>query len=525
MANENTYIPHLLDVSHVEETPLLKAFADTLAEAYYRDAVSSRVSEALYQPTPWGRLSEEEKHFYTSKALYWSKFLEARYGLDAIFGGDNIRPDFIEEALTREFHEVASSVLLREGWIYGIETDMDKKITPSLVPFDDLPYNEKSLCSRNSYLVCSVLDDFAEIYEKGIDTVDDLFPGKSKRFNIGFGFVNDSMLHLLNRLEMSIGWKSSFRHYDFKGVSGFYPVISDGKVEIMHGDKPGLRFYPKADGGIGMDIMSDVFSRYEGMSPINVVSDLELGRFCLDPANVELLKSETHKGHEVIYGLRYGESAAFSIPTDGSGREDTALLRGLAGKEGNIRIVDSDMFSEAIDSWLSRAVSPGFEPSQTPKLIKYFFDGETVFSEREKSIDLLRVVSPSEASDWNLIDALIKGGDDLRHDFQFACGVDTARRFKFDGALYPSPFISEEALFLCSKYGAEQRGFLTALKGKVCYFKSMDAFMEGEGKPSKVFPSVKDGLDYFRSIIMSKENLMIARSEYAAYKKGNGIHV
>ncbi len=525
MANDNSYVPSPADVSSVKETALVKAFAESLGELFFEDSIRHIGGRPAFSAPDWKELSSVDRGFFYDKALFWAKYLEQRFGLDAILGGDDIRPDYLEEDVARQVHEKKASRLVAEGWVLGPTTDSEKKTSPTLVYYDDLPFGEVLECRRIGGIVNAGLNNFVEEYQKGIDTVDELIDSKGKRFNIGYGMAVEALSDVRSRLESGIGWKSSSRHYNFTGVSGFYPKFSRGSVSIMHGDKTGLRFYPKADGSVGMDVLSDAFSAYRDMSPLNVICDLRDGRYCLDGANLDLLRKETHQGHEVIYGLRYGESAAFCIPQGDDSKEDLALMRGLTEREKNIRIVDASVFSQAIEKWMEQTIGGGFEPAQTPKIMHYLFDGEHVYSEREKSLDMVRTVSPEVASDWKLIDALLEGGESLRYEFQSTCGIDSGRKFKFADALYPSPLVSEEALFLCSKNGAQQHGFLTAVKGEVCMYKSMDGFLQGSEKPMKVFPSVKDGLDYFRSIVMRKENIMQGRSEVSRYNKQKGIGI
>ena len=47
------------------------------------------------------------------------------------------------EQIAEQVHEIWSQGRINEGWIYGERRDDDKKTTPCLVPYDELPEIEK----------------------------------------------------------------------------------------------------------------------------------------------------------------------------------------------------------------------------------------------------------------------------------------------------------------------------------------------------------------------------------------------
>ena len=50
----------------------------------------------------------------------------------------------LTEEIARNVHEVWAAGRVAEGWRYGEERDDDKKTTPCLVPYDELPESEKA---------------------------------------------------------------------------------------------------------------------------------------------------------------------------------------------------------------------------------------------------------------------------------------------------------------------------------------------------------------------------------------------
>lgn len=57
----------------------------------------------------------------------------------------------LTEKIAENVHEVWAEGRIKEGWTYGIVRDDAKKETPCLVPYKDLPENEKEY-DRNTAL-------------------------------------------------------------------------------------------------------------------------------------------------------------------------------------------------------------------------------------------------------------------------------------------------------------------------------------------------------------------------------------
>lgn len=55
----------------------------------------------------------------------------------------------LTEKIAENVHEVWSEGRIKEGWSYGVVRDDAKKETPCLVPYKDLPENEKDF-DRNT---------------------------------------------------------------------------------------------------------------------------------------------------------------------------------------------------------------------------------------------------------------------------------------------------------------------------------------------------------------------------------------
>ena len=49
----------------------------------------------------------------------------------------------LTERIAQNVHDVWAQGRIAEGWVYGDTKDPDKKTTPLLVPYDELPESEK----------------------------------------------------------------------------------------------------------------------------------------------------------------------------------------------------------------------------------------------------------------------------------------------------------------------------------------------------------------------------------------------
>lgn len=57
----------------------------------------------------------------------------------------------LTEKIASNVHDVWAAGRIAEGWRYGEKKDADKKLTPLLVPYDELPESEKEY-DRNTAL-------------------------------------------------------------------------------------------------------------------------------------------------------------------------------------------------------------------------------------------------------------------------------------------------------------------------------------------------------------------------------------
>lgn len=69
------------------------------------------------------------------------KYIPSPANLDDIeLPGDIVE---LRELIAKNVHEVWAQQRIKEGWTYGEKRDSFKKTTPCLVPYEDLPEEEK----------------------------------------------------------------------------------------------------------------------------------------------------------------------------------------------------------------------------------------------------------------------------------------------------------------------------------------------------------------------------------------------
>ena len=57
----------------------------------------------------------------------------------------------LTEIIAKNVHEVWAAQRIKEGWKYGKERDSFKKTTPCLVPYEDLPEEEKEYDRKTAF--------------------------------------------------------------------------------------------------------------------------------------------------------------------------------------------------------------------------------------------------------------------------------------------------------------------------------------------------------------------------------------
>ena len=63
----------------------------------------------------------------------------------------------IAEIVAKNVHEVWAKERVNEGWVYGENKDSIKKTTPCLVPYEDLPEEEKEYDRKTAFETLKLL--------------------------------------------------------------------------------------------------------------------------------------------------------------------------------------------------------------------------------------------------------------------------------------------------------------------------------------------------------------------------------
>lgn len=343
-------------------------------------------------------------------------------------------------------------------------------------------------------------------------TIDDLLgAGSGDVYGFAYDRAADYLDGVLRKLSDAVGWKGTYRPYDFGGFSGYYIERNDEGVDVCRGNDVVCSFFPNADGSLGFKAFGDEFRQYgEDVNPWYPLSDILDGKLCLEPANIERARAETHQGREVVYGLRFGEGCAYCVVND-----DLPLRKELVKRDANIRIVDARRFDEALERWAVADQKPGFEDAVRPELVRLVWDGAQLKDEREVAQGQERDVRKGWTDDWDLIDYLREKGSGIRRELQEAAGIRDDRLFKFSTALYPNLALRNDALFLSTDCGSSA-DFITVARGRAALYRDYDVNAPLP-EPAAVFKSVDDALARVRKVVLGPSNVQRAAEDFQKY--------
>jgi hypothetical protein len=135
-------------MTHSEEqlASLREKLAKTIHEHYLRDQQGKKpLDDPAMQP--WERLREDLKESNRQQAEQIPAKLQGLgYSFRSIAGRDPVRHEFtlkeVEKLAIME-HDRWLQEKLAAGWRYGPQRDDARKLSPSLVPYDQLPESEK----------------------------------------------------------------------------------------------------------------------------------------------------------------------------------------------------------------------------------------------------------------------------------------------------------------------------------------------------------------------------------------------
>ena len=74
----------------------------------------------------------------------------------------------LSELIAKNVHEVWATSRINEGWVYGENRDNEKKTTPCLVPYEELPEIEKDYDRNTAFETLKLISKLGfEIRKKG----------------------------------------------------------------------------------------------------------------------------------------------------------------------------------------------------------------------------------------------------------------------------------------------------------------------------------------------------------------------
>ena len=355
--------------------------------------------------------------------------------------------------------------------------------------------------------------------------IDD-FLGKdveASRYGVAFDRAVQMLRKVLFTMSERVGWKGTEVPFDFNNFSGYYPDldhVDSGYADICRGQDIIGRFSSDADGRLTFEYFDDEF-KYLGdeVNPWYPLSDIVNGKFCLEEGNIEAAKRQSSNGHNIIYGMRFGDACAFAVDFG-----DSNLRSKLSERELNIRFIDFATLDHAFDRWLKSNATHGFMDKDvpTPEVVVYFYDGQDIRTERELSLSDDGPDRAAWREDLQSVLILRNRCEALRYELEAAAGIpDGSPHFRFPKATTPSTYLRDDAVFLCSHFGIASEDFLTIKNGKVGLYR---------GSPENIsmsvlkatFPSMNDALKSLRSVVLSDENVVLARKDYERYQKSLG---
>jgi hypothetical protein len=135
--------------------------------SYLIDAIAATIHNLN---TEWCRLNGDFKHFSWEEA---PKDIcdTMKEGVKWVLKNPDITPE--------EHHNNWVEHKTKEGWTFDLFKDFERKTHPCLVPFDELPFNEKW---KNSLIITATLN-FVR-YSTGVVLLDELANQISTTFNI-----------------------------------------------------------------------------------------------------------------------------------------------------------------------------------------------------------------------------------------------------------------------------------------------------------------------------------------------------
>jgi len=324
---------------------------------------------------------------------------------------------------------------------------------------------------------------------------------------------------ILLKMSSALGWKGVGVPFDFSGFSGYWPDITDGGVDIRHGEEVIGTFLPREDGSLGLETSGDELAFAREFSPWEILDDFRRGFLFGSTDNIRRAKEEFHDGRCIIYGLRLGGAVAYAAP-----RGDDLLRRHLAATGTVVRFTTAGALSDALGRYLRTNAVPGFEDGESPQVVRYIYDGQDLRSEKDVSVGVERSSKRDYLSDWAVIDLVRSAGERMRREFERAAGVPEGRHFRFGEAVYPTLGIRDDALFLATRYGSVHGGFITCSRGAVCLYGDYDPD-RGLSAPRARFSGIDDAIAGLRKMVFCERNLGIARREYLAFSQGRSMTI
>lgn len=95
--------------------------------------------------------------------------IDKKYDPKPVDTSDVILPEellALTEQIASNVHDVWAVGRMKEGWVYGAEKDPQKKTTPLLVPYEELPESEKEYDRNTAFETLKLIEKLGYSIQK-----------------------------------------------------------------------------------------------------------------------------------------------------------------------------------------------------------------------------------------------------------------------------------------------------------------------------------------------------------------------
>ena len=354
-----------------------------------------------------------------------------------------------------------------------------------------------------------------QLYSKALDNDFQELHSNAERYNLEFDMWKRMAGMVMADMSFDCGWRGKHRDMDFSDFGGYYMQYDNDKVSLWNNGVCEGEVI-KTDGGVKLKGFDDVV-----VEPGDTLM-VTCGQLCRSEENMSLAIEQMHKGNDVIVGLHYKDSIVFAVNED-----DSDLKAQIYNLYSNVRFASETEIYKALDAFRENHLHLGPEPVM-PKLVRCFYDGQTVRTDEE--YDPLDLRSKEQIQiDNALLEHLKKEIKTIRQDMDNAVGVAPEHQpFVYDNVLYATDYFRNDNVCFCYNTGKSCNGALFVRGGEIGLYKE---FSEGRklGEPVILFKDCNSALEHIRKSLLNPKSIKAAQKDYQQFllsqKQSKGIKI